>query len=65
MIKELDEVFIPEDIAKTEGVVQHGTVVWYNYGAEFATVECEILSNNPDRLKSKLIDVDIERLTLK
>jgi hypothetical protein len=65
VIKELDEVTIPSHLAETLGVVAHGTIVWYVHGADFATVECAIVENNPDGLETKLVDVDINKLRLR
>ena len=61
-MKELDEVVIPFIIAEKAGVVRSGTIVWYVPDAVYATVECAILADNPEGIKTRLIDVSISKL---
>jgi hypothetical protein len=57
--QEIDVVSIPEIIADRERVKPQGTVVWYVDGAPYATVECQCTDDNPDGLKTKLLDVQL------
>lgn len=61
-MRELDEVLIPRELAEAERVEPQGTVVWFLSGATFATVECRVVDNNPDGLKTKLLDVAVDTL---
>jgi hypothetical protein len=63
-MKELDEVVIPHHISIKSGVVELGTIVWYVCGADYATVECAVVGDNPEGIQTKLIDVDINDLRL-
>lgn len=61
-IKELDEVSIPQKLAQAERVEGRGTVVWHLPGAQFVTVECKIIDDNPEGLRTKLLDVAVSDL---
>jgi hypothetical protein len=63
--RELDEVTIPSDIAEREGVVQHGTVVWYVDGAPYATIECAVLGSTGIGNNTKLIDIEVNLIMIK
>ena len=63
-LKELDRVSIPEYLAQSRGVYSCGTIVWYVPGATFATVECLKIDDNKDGLKTEVIDINVEDLTL-
>jgi hypothetical protein len=59
---EIDVVEIPPSLALQHGVEPIGTVVWYVAPAPFATIECCLVSDNPDRLRTLLLDVPIRDL---
>jgi len=61
-LHELAVVAISDEIARQERVDAEGTVVWYVDGAPFATVECQCIDDNPDGLKTKLLDVQLPEL---
>jgi hypothetical protein len=64
MLRELAEVLIPSDLADSKGVENSGTVVWYVPGAVYATVECRVIDNNADGLKTELLDVNVNDIKL-
>jgi hypothetical protein len=59
---ELAEVEIPQALARREGVSAYGTVVWSSEGASHVTVECRLLADNADGLRTKLLDVPVAEL---
>ena len=59
---ELDAVVVPKALAMDEGVEGKGAIVWYVAGAPYAAVECRVLHDNPDGLRTKLIDIPIADL---
>jgi hypothetical protein len=58
-IRELDEVLIPEPVAKLHGTESTGTVVWFVSGSRFATVECKVINSTKFPPETKLVDVPI------
>jgi len=62
--KEADFVAIPSDLALAAGVTPMGTIVWHVPEAPFATVECQVVADNPNGWVTELVDVPLERLTL-
>ena len=59
---ELELAEIPSALAETRGVEPIGTVVWHVAPAPYATVECVRVGDNPDRLKTELIDIPLNDL---
>jgi hypothetical protein len=59
---ELDYVDLPATLAARERVNPKGTVVWFTDAADYATIECGCLDDNPDGLATKLLDVPLSEL---
>ena len=59
---ELDAVMVPQALATDEGVEGKGAIVWHVASAPYATVECRVLDENPDGLRTKLLDIPIADL---
>jgi hypothetical protein len=64
MLKDLDVVRIPREVAVVNAVEDVGTVVWCSVDAPFATVEVQALPGGTENVETKLIDVEISRLVV-
>jgi len=61
-LKELDEVFIPQEVSDLEGVELRGTIVWYIDGASYATIECAVRGGTGVGDETKLLDIDVNSI---